>query len=328
MSKKYILTIGIPTFNGEKTIRDTLGSLVNQFDNFLLKNVEVLISNNKSTDNTMQIVNEYVTLFPDNIRVVTNERDDLKLDGNLINLFNHAKGQYLWILSDDDAFESNSLLKVLNIIENYSNLGVIFTNYSECDIHLRYLDIRLREDIEDDMYCITGDDFFLGSKVLFGLVSSLIFNVEDWRNATLDKYIGLNSLHVGALIEVLAKKSSYIISDKLVKLRIGNTSWGKNGTFIFPILDIVSMFKGMHLLGYKLSTENFLINYFYSNNLRSICLAKYAGLQDFNLAYKKMKYCYGQNIKFWLAHFPILYFPNFLFVLGVGLVKKVKKYVK
>lgn len=328
MDKKYILTVGIPTYNGEKTIRDTLDSLVIQFDNFILDNVEVLISNNKSTDYTLQVVGEYIALFPDNIRVVTNERDDLKLDGNLINLFNHAKGQYLWIMSDDDAFEKNSLLKVLNTIENYSDLSVIFANYSECDKHLRYLDTRLRGDIKADIYCKNGDDFFIESKVLFGLVSSLIFNVEDWKDAGLDKYIGLNSLHVGALIEVLSKKSSYIISDKLIKLRIGNTSWGHTGTFIFPILDIVSMFKNMHKLGYQVSTERFLINHFYSNNLKSILLAKYAGLQDFNLAYKKMKYCYGQNIRFWLVELPILFMPNFLFVLAIGLLKRIKNYVK
>ncbi len=328
MNNNYILTIGIPTYNGEKTIRDTLDSLVDQFDSFLLENVEVLISDNKSTDKTLQIVNAYIKLFPENIRIVTNERDDLELDGNLINLFNNANGQYLWIMSDDDAFEKNALLKVTSCIVRNGSCSVFFTNYSECDTNLNYLDRRFRLDIDHDFRCSNGDEFFVESKVLFGLISSLIFKVEDWQKANLSKYIGLNSLHVGALIEILADKESYIISEKTVKLRIGNTSWGENGTFIFPILDIVSMFKKMHLLGYKLSTEKFLVDHFYTNNLKSIILAKYAGLQDFNLAHKKMKYCYGRNISYWLVHFPVLYLPNKLITVGINFLKTIKKHVK
>ena len=58
MRKNYKLTIGIPTFNGENTIKDTVESIVSQFDESILDSVDVLISNNKSTDSTEEIINE------------------------------------------------------------------------------------------------------------------------------------------------------------------------------------------------------------------------------------------------------------------------------
>ncbi len=314
MIKKYTLTIGIPTYNGAKTIKDTLNSVVAQFDEHILENIEVLISNNKSTDNVVEIVDEYIDLFPNNIRLITNERYELKLDGNLINLFNNAQGEYLWIMSDDDAFEVNAFQKVLEIIKEYKNIGVIFSNYSECDASLNYLTTRLRDDIVEDSYCANGDEFFIKSKVLFGLISSLVFNVKDWQNANLQKYIGLNSLHVGALIEILSGKTSYIISDKLVKLRTGNTTWGENGTFILVGFQLIQMFHHMKYLNYKKYTIDYIIDYFYTNSHINIIKAKIKGLSQINKVYIEMKKCYGHKLGFWLLDVPLLYLPKSIYI--------------
>jgi len=91
-----------------------------------------------------------------------------------------------------------------------------------------------------------------------------------------------------------------------------------------PILNIVSMFKGMGTRGYDMSTEQYLVNYFYYSNLKSILLAKYSGLKEINIAYKKMKYCYGSKLGFWLFHVPVLYLPNSLIRILIHLYKRIK----
>ena len=48
--------IGLNIWNGEKTIEKTLKSLVNQ----TYKNIEIIILDNKSSDNTQQIIKKFI----------------------------------------------------------------------------------------------------------------------------------------------------------------------------------------------------------------------------------------------------------------------------
>ena len=323
--KNKLLTIGIPTYNGSETICDAIDSVVSQLDDELLKKVDILVSNNKSTDDTVKKVSGYIDKLPNHISLIDNDTPELELDGNLINLFKHANGEYLWILSDDDALEDASIKKVISVIEKQHDLSLIFTNYSECDVNLNILSKRDREDIEEDIYCENGNEFFINSKVLFGLISALIIRTDDWNQSDLKKYIGLNSLHIGAIIEILSHGKSYVISDKLVRLRIGNTSWGKNGTFIFPILNIVKMFKEIKHLNYPLSSYHYLTDYFFTVNYKALIRAKIDGLKDFKKAFVEMKACYGHKKRFWLLDVFIIITPRSVLIFLNNLRNKLVK---
>jgi len=54
------LSIAIPTYNGETTIRVTLDSIVPQLEDC----VEIVISDNASSDETAEIVREYRAKYP------------------------------------------------------------------------------------------------------------------------------------------------------------------------------------------------------------------------------------------------------------------------
>ena len=317
-----VLTIGIPTYNGANTISDAIESVVTQFDDDIKKLVNILISDNKSTDNVYEISKLYCDKYPNNIRVVKNNKIGSGIDDNLINIFSNSNDSFVWLLSDDDALEKNSLKQVLEIIKNNDALGLLFSNYSECDQSLNYLSHRLRENIDKNIYCENGDKFIVQSKMLFGLISSLIFNRVAWNSSDLSTYYGMHSLHVGAIIEIMSSYKAYIISDKLVKLRTGATSWGKNGTFIFPILNIVIMLKNLKKKNYSLSTWNYATNYFYQSNYLSLLKAKYAGLTDYKKTYLLNKKCYGHKPLFWIRDLPIIFIPSFIVRFGVKLFNK------
>ena len=53
---KKLLSIIIPTFNSEKTIQTTIGSLLKIKNQDL---IEIIIVNDLSTDNTLEIINNY-----------------------------------------------------------------------------------------------------------------------------------------------------------------------------------------------------------------------------------------------------------------------------
>lgn len=70
------LSVIVPCYNSEKYIAKCLDSLVNQ----TLKDIDIIVINDGSTDGSLEIIEEYAAKYP-NIKVYTkaNEGTDLRL---------------------------------------------------------------------------------------------------------------------------------------------------------------------------------------------------------------------------------------------------------
>ena len=104
-----LVSIIIPTYNQAKLLRLALKSIIYQTYN----NWEAIVINNFSTDNTLEIVNE----FEDKRIKIFN----FKNNGIIASSRNYgillSKGDYIAFLDSDDIWFKNKLSKTLNIIE-------------------------------------------------------------------------------------------------------------------------------------------------------------------------------------------------------------------
>lgn len=113
------LTIAIPAFNSSKTIRESIESALAQ--NYPLK--EVLIIDDASTDNTVEICKEYP------VRVIKNEYN-LGIGLNLASLMDEAYGRYIVYLCSDDIFANKRVCSdIVKIFDTRSDIGVIGRYY-------------------------------------------------------------------------------------------------------------------------------------------------------------------------------------------------------
>lgn len=115
-----LLTIAIPTYNGSKTIKDLLYSISCQVDN----RVEVMVINNCSTDNTLEIVESYSDKLP-NLSII-NQKFNVGPDANFLDCFKKAKGKYVHLISDDDVYIENSLGKILTVLSGKDNIALAY----------------------------------------------------------------------------------------------------------------------------------------------------------------------------------------------------------
>lgn len=120
-----ILSICIPTYNRAEYLQKTLDRIVN-YDEFLLGEIEVVISDNASTDSTEEIVRVFLEKY-DNILYSRNNEN--VIDKNIPIVLSKANGIYkkLWndtMIPNDDAFKM-----MLQIIKrNLDDKPVIFWN--------------------------------------------------------------------------------------------------------------------------------------------------------------------------------------------------------
>jgi glycosyltransferase involved in cell wall biosynthesis len=91
-----LVTVGMPVFNADKTIRQALDSLVNQ----TYKNMQIVISDNCSTDSTVNICKEY--LKKDHRIVLHQQTENIGAAKNFKFVLNHAAGDFfMWAAGDD-----------------------------------------------------------------------------------------------------------------------------------------------------------------------------------------------------------------------------------
>lgn len=109
------------TWNSGKTVRDTLESVKSQsyFD------VEHIIKDGRSEDDTMEIVKEYFTKMGDKLKVVS------ELDKGIYDAMNTgikmATGDLVGILNSDDFYTSNDVLEVVaNEFKNDPELDAVY----------------------------------------------------------------------------------------------------------------------------------------------------------------------------------------------------------
>jgi len=109
MINRPLLSICIPTYNRSEILDKTLESLFSNPD-FDINKVEVIISDNASTDNTRNVVSKYplVQYFCNDINLG---------DVNFYKVLNYATGEYIKLFNDTLTFNDGMLRKMLFNIE-------------------------------------------------------------------------------------------------------------------------------------------------------------------------------------------------------------------
>jgi glycosyltransferase involved in cell wall biosynthesis len=117
----------LPTYNGEKYLRQSVDSIINQ----TYKEWELIIVDDCSTDNTYTIASEYSK--KDNrisvIHNVTNQKTPTSLNIG----FKHARGDLFTWTSDDNVFMPEALDILHKELTNDASIDLVFSNYSVID---------------------------------------------------------------------------------------------------------------------------------------------------------------------------------------------------
>lgn len=106
-----MISVCMPTYNGEKYIKEQLDSILCQ----LSQDDEVIISDDSSTDRTIEIIKSY-----NDARIKLLEDNHFKSPiYNLENALKQAKGDYIFLADQDDVWYPNKVAVVLNYLQEY-----------------------------------------------------------------------------------------------------------------------------------------------------------------------------------------------------------------
>ncbi len=118
-----ILTIIIPAYNVEKYLDDALRPYLLLADN---DNLEILVINDGSSDNTLQLAKKYENDYPGLFKVIDKKNGG---HGSAINTgVKYARGKYFKVVDGDDWVDADALEKLLKILTT-ANADMIATGF-------------------------------------------------------------------------------------------------------------------------------------------------------------------------------------------------------
>lgn len=116
-----LISIILPIYNVENYLHKSIDSVINQ----TYKNIEIILVDDGSTDNSSKICDEYVSLDP-RIKVIHKKNGGLSSARNIG--IDNAKGEFIALIDSDDFISINFINELLNLIIKYN------VDIAECDI--------------------------------------------------------------------------------------------------------------------------------------------------------------------------------------------------
>ena len=113
---ELIITIGLPAYNGEKTIKRTIDSILSQ----TVTNFKLIISDDGSTDSTPEICHKYEQ--KDKRIEYIQKKENKGWIWNWIFLAEKAYTKYFVWISQDDYWEPKFIEKNIDILEKKSEI--------------------------------------------------------------------------------------------------------------------------------------------------------------------------------------------------------------
>jgi glycosyltransferase involved in cell wall biosynthesis len=216
------LSICIATFNRGRFIAQTIDSIVSQ----LGPSVELLIVDGASSDDTEAVVAGY--LAADRPIRYCREPVNSGVDGDYDKAVGYARGDYCWLMTDDDLMEPGAVARVLDALALGPDLVVanaqVFTSDFSSVLMDRYLPID-----EDRDYEGASDSFFAEVAEYLSFIGGVIVKRALWMARNRSAFYGTAFVHVGVLLQQPSIGRIRVLAQPLIRIRFGNALWTARG---------------------------------------------------------------------------------------------------
>lgn len=251
-------SVALCTYNGAKYIIEQLDSIVNQ----TVLPAQIVVSDDGSTDGTMEIVDKY--LSDKGIRYIVCKNQNVHgVTGNFMYAMNLCTEDVIFTSDQDDLWMPNKAERMLGVFESNPNALLVFSNGELVDANLNLLNCDVWSAVGiTHQRCKEGDWFHyllkncLVTGACMSLKKSLLDEIDD---------IPKEWLHDGWLAWAAVINNGLIpFPEKLIMYR----QHGNNEVGMKPVYNIFSRFK------------SWLTDFDEINEVRLIRYNRYVALQE------------------------------------------------
>ena len=169
-----LVTIAIPTFNRASWLKNCVSSALSQ----TYKNIEVIVSDNASTDETQEVLK---TVADPRLRVVR-QKSNIGLLPNWNACLAEARGEYIVLLADDDTIAPRMLDQSIALIKNDPQIPIAI---AQSDLYFSEIARRWRPHSKRQTGIWNGTDVLeeLLALPIFAGISTFVFRTQALRDS-------------------------------------------------------------------------------------------------------------------------------------------------
>lgn len=216
-TKKFLFSVVIPIYNCGEYLPDAMESLVNQTIGFN-DNIQVILVNDGSTDNSKDVCLQYCSKYPDNVSYYEQPNSGVSAARNLG--MKYAHGEYINFLDADDKWQNDVFKKATKMFRKHPEIDVIGVRQHNFEASNDYpaLDYKFDRDKVVDIFN-NYDHIQLSS-------ASAFFRADQIKDIKFDTRVKYSE-DSKFILEVLCKKERLGIiasSEYMYRKRIASTS--------------------------------------------------------------------------------------------------------
>jgi abequosyltransferase len=243
MKNRFLLSIAIPTFNRATYLDDALKQLASELSAVDADLVEVLVSDNASSDHTAEIVAKAVQRGMA-IRYICNA-ENVGADANVAQCFNEAQGQYVMIMGDDDLFVDGALAALLGHLQREEYGMVCLKAYGfESDFRA-----ELPASVVGHQVFDAPGQYLIKVAHLVTLLSACVINKSLLPGVDARLYCGsfLVQVHLCVTSALRAKRNLFVNNYQIAVKRNNSGGYDHSRVFVTNLLGILDGFVGQGL---------------------------------------------------------------------------------
>lgn len=122
--RKNILSVVIVTWNNEEDIEECLGSIYNSFYNESVLKIETIVVDNKSSDNSIAIIENFIKANPHNVKLIKNSENAGYTKGCNQGM-KIASGEFVLLLNPDTKIQKEALQKMVDFLLARDDVGAV-----------------------------------------------------------------------------------------------------------------------------------------------------------------------------------------------------------
>ena len=227
---KPLVSICIPTYNGAQYIEEAIRSAINQ----TYSNLEIIVSDDASKDDTLAIVEQYKNKTEIPISIVHHSPQGIGANWN--NCVTHSNGQYIKFLFQDDVLLSNCIEVMMAMAITFPSAGLIYSkrtfihesSSSEIEkfiayygpIHKHWDAIEVKQGLLSGRTYLKDKAFLNSPKNKIGEPTNVLLKTECFQTIGVFNTILQQALDSDYWYRVMRKYDIVFIDEVLVKFRL------------------------------------------------------------------------------------------------------------
>ncbi len=223
------LSICIATYNRADIIGQTLDSIISQ----VREGVEIVVADGASTDTTPDLMRQYQS------RCTQLRYYRLPVKGGVDRDYCHAvsfaRGDYCWLLTDDDVLKPGAIDTILALLPRKYSLIVANAEIWDRSLVKRQEHKRLHLDADTFYEPSARELLFIEAASYLSFIGGVIIDRALWNERIKEPYIGTEFIHVGVIFQKDLPHGAFALAEPYIMIRSGNAQWSPRHFSIWMI---------------------------------------------------------------------------------------------